>query len=145
MMARKGKKVVNMSGKRKTAIARSSVKKGKGRIRVNSQPVEIYEPEMARNKVMEPLIIADAMKKLSGADINISVHGGGIMGQADAIRTAIARGLVQYNGGADGIDEELRDEYLRYDRSLLVNDPRRKEPKHQMGKGARKKKQKSYR
>ena len=144
-MARKGKKVVNMSGKRKTAIARSSVKKGKGRIRVNSQPVEIYEPEMARNKVMEPLIIADAMKKLSGTDINISVHGGGIMGQADAIRTAIARGLVQFNGGADGIDEELRDEYLRYDRSLLVNDPRRKEPKHQMGRGARKKKQKSYR
>lgn len=145
-MARKSKKlVVNMSGKRKTAIARSSVKKGKGRIRVDSQPIEIYEPEMARNKAMEPLIIADAMGRLSKIDINISVHGGGIMGQADAIRTAIARGLVQFNGGSEGIDEELRDEYLRYDRSLLVNDPRRKEPKHQLGRGARKKKQKSYR
>ena len=145
-MARKSKKlVVNMSGKRKTAIARSSVKKGKGRIRVDSQPIEIYGPEMAKNKAMEPLIIADAMGRLSKIDINISVHGGGIMGQADAIRTAIARGLVQFNGGAEGIDEELRDEYLRYDRSLLVNDPRRKEPKHQLGRGARKKKQKSYR
>ena len=45
----------------------------------------------------------------------------------------------------EGVDEELRDEYLRFDRSLLVNDPRRKEPKHQLGRGARRKKQKSYR
>ena len=75
------------------------------------------------------------------------------VGQVDAIRTAIARGLVLWNQGkpekdADGndiIDEELRDEFLRFDRSLLVNDPRRKEPKHQMGRGARKKWQKSYR
>ena len=67
------------------------------------------------------------------------------MGQTDAIRTAIARGLVLYNGGAEGHDDDLRDEYLRFDRSLLVNDPRRKEPKHQLGRGARRKKQKSYR
>ena len=114
-MARKKKKVVNMSGKRKTAIARSSVKTGKGRVRIDSKPVEIYEPEMARNKVMEPLIIADAMGKLSNVDVNLSVHGGGIMGQADAIRTAIARGLVHFNGGKEGVDEELRDEYLTND------------------------------
>jgi small subunit ribosomal protein S9 len=94
---------------------------------------------------MEPLIIADAMNRLSKVDINITTLGGGIMGQTDAIRTAIARGLVHYNGGAEGIDEELRDEYLRFDRSLLVNDPRRKEAKHQLGRGARRKKQKSYR
>jgi small subunit ribosomal protein S9 len=94
---------------------------------------------------MEPLIIADAMKRLSKVDISITTLGGGIMGQTDAIRTAIARGLVHYNGGAEGIDEELRDEYLRFDRSLLVNDPRRKEAKHQLGRGARRKKQKSYR
>ena len=94
---------------------------------------------------MEPLIIADAMNRLSKVDINLTTIGGGIMGQSDAIRTAIARGLVHYNGGAEGIDEELRDEYLRFDRSLLVNDPRRKEPKHQLGRGARRKKQKSYR
>jgi len=67
------------------------------------------------------------------------------MGQMDAIRTAIARGLVQYNRGAEGIDEDLEEEYRRFDRSLLVNDPRRKEPKHQLGRGARKKWQKSYR
>ena len=145
MMARK-KKSVESSGKRKTAIARASVKAGKGRVRVNSEPIEILQPALARRKAMEPLVIADAMNRLSKVDINLTTTGGGIMGQTDAIRTAIARGLVHYNGGAEGIDEELRDEFLRFDRSLLVvNDPRRKEPKHQLGRGARRKKQKSYR
>ena len=144
-MARKGKKVVHTSGKRKTAVARATVKVGKGRVRVNSEPIEILQPALSRRKAMEPLIIADAMNRLSKVDINMLTHGGGVMGQTDAIRTAIARGLVHYNGGAEGLDEELRDEYLRFDRSLLVNDPRRKEPKHQLGRGARRKKQKSYR
>ena len=144
-MARKGKKVVHTSGKRKTAVARATIKAGKGRVRVNSEPIEILQPALSRRKAMEPLIIADAMNRLSKVDINILTHGGGVMGQTDAIRTAIARGLVHYNGGAEGLDEELRDEFLRFDRSLLVNDPRRKEPKHQLGRGARRKKQKSYR
>ncbi len=143
-MAKK-KKSVEMSGKRKTAVARATVKPGQGRVRINSEPVEIMQPDLARRKTMEPLIIADAMNRLSKVDINVVTSGGGIMGQTDAIRTAIARGLVHYNGGAEGVDEDLRDEYLRYDRSLLVNDPRRKEPKHQLGRGARRKKQKSYR
>ena len=147
MMAARSKKKrsVESSGKRKTAIARASVKKGKGRVRINGSPIEIMQPEMARMKAMEPLAIADAMNRLAKADINVSVEGGGTMGQVDAIRTAIARGLVFWNDGAEGEDEQLRDEYLRFDRSLLVNDPGRKEPKHQMGRGARKKKQKSYR
>ena len=144
-MARKGKKVVHTSGKRKTAVARATVKVGKGRVRVNSEPIEILQPALSRRKAMEPLVIADAMNRLSKVDINVLTHGGGVMGQTDAIRTALARGLVHYNGGAEGLDEELRDEYLRFDRSLLVNDPRRKEPKHQLGRGARRKKQKSYR
>ena len=59
-MAKKDKKpkVVNTSGKRKTAIARATVKAGKGRVRVNSEPIEILQPEMARNKAMEPLVSA---------------------------------------------------------------------------------------
>ena len=144
-MARKKKKVVHTSGKRKTAVARATVKAGKGRVRVNSEPIEILQPSLSRRKAMEPLVIAHAMKRLAKADINILTHGGGIMGQTDAIRTAVARGLVHNNGGAEGEDEELKKEYLRFDRSLLVNDPRRKEPKHQLGRGARRKKQKSYR
>ena len=97
MMARK-KKSVESSGKRKAAIARASVKVGKGRVHVNSEPIEILQPALARRKAMEPLVIADAMNRLSKVDINLTTTGGGIMGQTDAIRTAIARGLVHYNG-----------------------------------------------
>lgn len=134
----KEKKVVNTSGKRKTAVARASVQKGKGRVRINKRPVEIHEPELARDKIMEPLALAgDLAKKV---DITVIVNGGGIMGQAEAARTAIARGLVKFYD-----DDELKDIFKRYDRSLLVNDPRRKEAKHPLGRGARKKRQKSYR
>jgi small subunit ribosomal protein S9 len=134
----KEKKVVNTSGKRKTAVARASVQKGKGRVRINKRPVEIHEPELAKDKIMEPLALAgDLAKKV---DITVIVTGGGIMGQAEAARTAIARGLVKFYD-----DDELKDIFKRYDRSLLVNDPRRKETKHPLGRGARKKRQKSYR
>jgi small subunit ribosomal protein S9 len=131
-------KVINSSGKRKTAIARATIKDGKGRIRINSVPLEILEPELARLKMMEPLELAgDRVVKV---DIDVNVNGGGVMGQATATRTAIARGLVDYFE-----DEELRAKYRAFDRSLLVNDPRRSEPKHPLGRGARKKRQKSYR
>ena len=143
-MVRK-RKIVNTSGKRKTAVARASLKPGKGRVRVNSTPIEIWGPALARHKAAEPLVIAEAMNRRDDVDITVRVEGGGTMGQVDAIRTAVARGLVHWNGGAEGIDEELRDEFLRFDRGLLVNDPRRKEAKHQLGRGARRKWQKSYR
>ena len=134
----KDTKIVNTSGKRKTAVARATVKSGKGRVRINKRPVEIHTPELARCKIMEPLTLAgDRVKKV---DITVSANGGGIIGQAEAIRTAIARGLVEYFK-----DEELKELYKKYDRSLLVNDPRRKETKHPLGRGARKKRQKSYR
>ena len=132
-------KVVITSGKRKTAVARAYLKPGKGRVRINRIPVEIWEPEMARLKIMEPLLIAGE-KRVKKVDIDVKVEGGGIMGQADAVKAAIARGLVKYFN-----DEELKEKYILYDRSLLVNDPRRKEPKHQLGRGARKKRQKSFR
>jgi len=131
-------KVINSSGKRKTAIARATIKDGKGRVKINSVPLEILQPELARLKMMEPLELAgDRVVKV---DIDVSVEGGGVMGQATATRTAIARGLVDYFE-----DEELRAKFRAFDRSLLVNDPRRREPKHPLGRGARKKRQKSYR
>jgi len=131
-------KIILTSGKRKTAIARATLRSGKGRVRVNKIPVEISQPEMARMMMMEPLIIAkDLAKKV---DIDVVVNGGGVMTQAEAVRTAIARGLVEWSG-----DEELRRIYLDYDRSLLVNDTRHKEQKKQGGRGARKRRQTSYR
>ncbi|MCO8245908.1 MULTISPECIES: 30S ribosomal protein S9 [unclassified Haladaptatus] len=130
--------VTNTSGKKKTAIARATVTDGEGRVRINSKPVELVEPEMARLKMLEPFRIADDERE--GVDVEVSVSGGGITGQADAVRTAIARGLVQYMG-----DAELRDAFMEFDRSLLVNDVRQSEPKKWGGPGARARYQKSYR
>jgi small subunit ribosomal protein S9 len=131
-------KIVNSSGKRKTAIARATISEGKGRIRVNKKPIEIMEPEFVRLKMTEPLEFAANV--LPNVDIDVNVHGGGIFGQAGAVRTAIARGLVEWTN-----DTALRDALAQYDRSLLVNDTRYKLPKKFGGTGARKRRQKSYR
>ncbi|MEE9506819.1 MAG: 30S ribosomal protein S9 [Thermoplasmata archaeon] len=131
-------KVIQTSGKRKKAIARATIKPGKGLVRVNKRPVQILSPELARQKILEPIVMAgDKIKKL---DIEVNVQGGGIMAQADATRTAIARGIVAYLES-----KELESLYKERDRTLLASDPRRKMPKKPMGRGARKKRQKSYR
>ena len=129
---------VNTSGKRKAAIARAVVKEGIGKVTINKIPVEIYTPELARLKIMEPLELAS--DKAAKVDISVNVNGGGVMGQAAAIRTAIARGLVDFYK-----DEELESMFRAYDRTLIINDDRRKLPKNPLGPGARAKKQKSYR
>ncbi len=131
-------KIINSSGKRKTAIARATIREGKGRIRVNKKPLEIIEPELVRLKMSEPLEFAGSV--VTGVDIDVNVYGGGIFGQAGAVRTAIARGLVEWTN-----DTSLRDAMMQYDRSLLVNDTRYKLPKKFGGRGARKRRQKSYR
>lgn len=131
-------KAITRSGKRKEAIAKATIKPGKGRIRINTTPLEIYSPEMARLKIMEPIqLVGDESDEV---DIEVNVKGGGLMGQADAARTAIANCFVDYSE-----DPELEELFKQYDRSLLVSDPRRKLPKQPMGPGARSKRQKSYR
>ncbi|MFC7165641.1 30S ribosomal protein S9 [Halospeciosus flavus] len=131
--------VTNTSGKKKTAVARATVSDGEGRVRINSQPVELVEPEMSRLKMLEPFRIAETDLR-EDIDIEVNVEGGGFAGQADAVRTAIARGLVEFTG-----DAELRDAFMDFDRSLLVNDVRQKESKKWGGPGARARYQKSYR
>lgn len=130
--------IINSSGKKKTAVARATLREGKGRIRVNSKPLEIVEPRMARMKIMEPVMIAQ--DRISTLDIDVKVKGGGFMGQTEAVRTAIARGIVEWTG-----DAALKEAYMEYDRNLLVNDHRQKERKKVGGPGARAKYQKSYR
>jgi small subunit ribosomal protein S9 len=130
--------VTNTSGKKKTAIARATIQDGTGKVRINSQPVELVEPEPARLKMLEPFRLAEDRRE--GVDIDVRIEGGGVIGQADAARTAIARGLVEYT-----TDAELRDAYMEFDRSLLVNDVRQSESKKWGGPGARARYQKSYR
>jgi small subunit ribosomal protein S9 len=133
------KKVLVVSGKRKTATARAVVKPGVGKVRVNMVPVEIYEPEIAREKIMEPLLQAgeDVWKQL---DMDVKTSGGGYMGQAEAARMAVANALLKWTKSS-----HLRTVFTEYDRTMIAGDSRRKEPKKFGGPGARAKEQKSYR
>jgi small subunit ribosomal protein S9 len=135
----KARKVLVLSGKRKTAIARATVRAGKGRIRVNNIPVEIFEPKLARDKIMEPLLLIEdeVWKQL---DINVKVSGGGFMGQAEAVRIAIAKCLLKWTKST-----RLRTTLRDYDRTMIAGDPRRTEPKKFGGPSARARDQKSYR
>jgi small subunit ribosomal protein S9 len=130
--------VVNTSGKRKTAVARAVAREGTGKVRINSVPLDIVTPELARLKMAEPLTLVP--EKAAKIDIDVSVAGGGVMGQAEATRTAIAKAIVEFFN-----DEELKLAFKHFDRSLLISDVRRKLPKKPLGRGARKKRQKSYR
>jgi small subunit ribosomal protein S9 len=146
-------RIVIATGKRKRAIARAIVRPGRGRVRVNRIPIELYPIEMARIKMMEPLLLAgERIRNL--VDIDVNVKGGGVMGQADAVRMAIARGLVEFfkcEGEGEEcermnrISEMLRDIFEEYDRTMLAGDPRRTEPEKYMRYSARRRWQKSYR
>ena len=131
-------KIINTSGKRKTAIARATLKPGNGRVRINSVLLEVYGTELTRMKIAEPLLLIP--NALDGVDAAIDVSGGGVVGQAEAVRTALARGIVEWHN-----DPAIKDAFLAYDRTLLVNDSRQKETKKPHGPGARARFQKSYR
>jgi small subunit ribosomal protein S9 len=135
----KTKKVMVLSGKRKTAIARATVRIGKGRVRVNNVPLEIYEPKISRDKILEPLLLTDD-KVWNQLDINVTVSGGGFMGQAEAARMAVANALLKWTKST-----RLRTTLRDYDRTMIAGDPRRSEPKKFGGPGARARDQKSYR
>ncbi|OYT54508.1 MAG: 30S ribosomal protein S9 [Candidatus Altiarchaeales archaeon ex4484_2] len=134
--------IVNTSGKRKTAIARASISKGKGKIKINSVPVETYGTRLVRMKIKEVLVIASGYVNMDKIDIKVKVKGGGFMGQMDAIMSSIARGLVEWSK-----DEKLHNAYLEYDRTIIAGDHRQTEPHKpsQSRKGPRHKRQKSYR
>ena len=129
-------KTVQAQGKRKTAVARATIRVGKGNVAVNKQALRNFSTSGNRLRISEPLLLAgDMIKKL---DISVNVIGGGANGQADAIRLAIARGLVQ-------VDKKLKKTFDEYDRLLLVADVRRKEVCKPNDSKARAKRQKSYR
>ncbi|MCG2895415.1 MAG: 30S ribosomal protein S9 [Vulcanisaeta sp.] len=134
-----GVRVVIAVGKKKTAIAKAVIRPGIGRVRVNGVPIEIWPIEMARIRMMEPLLLA-GKSLVSKVDIDVTVRGGGFMGQATVVRMAIARGLVEYFQ-----NPELLRLYMTYDPSMIKGDPRRTEPKKPGLKHARSKRQKAYR
>ncbi len=133
-------KIVQSTGKRKEAIARAVFTEGKGRIRVNHVPLPLIQPEIAWFKIREPLILAGDIADT--VDVDVNVKGGGATSQADAVRIAIARGLLKWSQ-----DMGLRGIYMDYDKTMLKGDSRRTEPHkpNASSKGPRAKKQKSYR
>ena len=130
-------KVIHVSGKRKSAVARATLKPGAGVVRINSKLLETITPKIYQMRMKEPLKIAG--DSAINVNIDVSVKGGGVASQADAARLAIARALV-------ALDNNLQKSFLDYDRTLLIADIRRKETRKPNCHGkARSKRQKSYR
>ncbi|KAJ1649842.1 40S ribosomal protein S16 [Dispira simplex] len=137
---------VQTFGRKKTATAVATCKRGKGLIKVNGSPINLVEPEILRFKVYEPILILGE-DKFANVDIRVTVRGGGHVSQVYAIRQAIAKAIVAYyQKFVDEVSKkEIKDTLVAYDRSLLVADPRRCEAKKFGGPGARARYQKSYR
>lgn len=132
---------ITISGKRKTAIAKATIKKGTGKVRINKKPISSF-PYLRRLYLNEPLKIAQEIIKdqINKIDIQVNVKGGGMESQTEAARLAMSRALIEFTGS-----EELKGAYLNYDRSMLVADVRRKEMRKPGDSKARKRRQTSYR
>ncbi len=115
------------TGRRKEAVARARLRPGSGQMTINGRPLDVYFPTDAQRMVVsEPLRVAEAEESY---DIEASIHGGGVSGQAGALRMAIARSLAE-------LDPEVRPALKQA--GLLTRDPRKKESKKYGLKKARK-------
>lgn len=123
---------------KKEAIAKATVRPGTGVVRINSRLLKLVQPESVRTFIEEPIMIAGPIA--DQFNVAVSVQGGGQMSQAVAARACLAKAYVEY-----GSDKALRKKMIEYDRMLLVDDPRRTEPKKPLGPKARRKKQHSKR
>ncbi len=132
-------KNLTVSGKRKTAIAKATIKKGEGKILVNKKPYENLD-FFKKLTIKEPIEIAKKVLGVFDFDISINIKGGGSESQIFAARLALARALVKFTKS-----DELKTAFTKYDKNLLVADTRRKEPNKPGDSKARKKRQKSFR
>ena len=121
-------------------------KQGKGLVKLNGKPLELVEPEILKYKAFEPLMLL-GKERYSSLDLRVRVKSGGHVSQMYAVRQAIAKAIVAYYQKYvdEATKKEIKDTLLEYDRTLLVADPRRCEPKKFGGRGARARFQKSYR
>ncbi|VVB65449.1 30S ribosomal protein S9 [Candidatus Gugararchaeum adminiculabundum] len=131
-------KSITERGKRKESVARASIKKGKGTVRVNRFNVNALPDKYLKAVITQPLAIAGAA--VNDVDIDVTVYGGGPMGQAQAVANAITKAILAYTK-----DDSLRHRFLEIDKFLVVEDSRRVEPKKYKGPKARARFQKSYR
>jgi len=130
---------VTVSGKRKTAIAKATVKKGNGKIWINKKPYENLD-FFKKLYIQEPIELTKKILGNFNFDIHVNVNGGGSESQIEAARLAIAKSLVSFTKS-----QALKREFSSYDKNLLVADTRRKEAYKPGDSKARKKRQKSFR
>ncbi|PAV21928.1 40S ribosomal S16 [Pyrrhoderma noxium] len=137
---------VQTFGKKKTATAVAHAREGKGLIKINGSPINLLQPEILRLKVYEAILVVGE-EAFAPIDIRVRVKGGGHVSQVYAIRQAIAKAVVAYYAKYFDASSafELKKKLVSYDRTLLIADPRRMEPKKFGGQGARARRQKSYR
>ena len=133
------KNKITISGKRKTSIAKATIYRGTGKIRINRFP-HTHFSEFRRLLIEEPIRIAKKVLGKFDFNIDVNVKGGGQESRIEASRLAIAKALVKISKS-----EELKKAFLDYDRNLLIADTRRKEPNKPGDSKARKRRQKSYR
>ena len=132
-------KNITISGKRKTAIAKATIKKGSGKILINKRPYENLD-FFRRLSIKEPIEITKNVLGEFNFDVNLNIKGGGSGSQIVAARLALARALVLFTKS-----DELKKAFVKYDKNLLVADTRRKEANKPGDSKARKKRQKSFR
>merc|ERR1712083_1072022 len=142
----KTRNYVQTFGKKKNATAVALCRTGSGLIKVNGVPIDIVEPALMRQKILEPVLIL-GHDRFAKFDIRMKVSGGGYTAQIFALRQALARAIIAFYGKhmEEYTKREMKEILLEYDRKLLVADPRRCEPKKFGGRGARARKQMSYR
>ena len=110
-----------VSGKRKTAVAKATIKEGSGIVSFNNRPLSLLT-KLQQLEISEPLVIAKDVLGSLTFDISINVKGGGANAQVEAARLAVAKAIVDYTNNKD-----LKSSYLAYDRNMLIADTRRKE------------------
>lgn len=132
-------------GCKQTATAVALIRNGRGAIKINSVPIKLIRPEILRYKLYETVLVVGE-EHFRDLNIRCRASGGGQTAQIYAIRQAIAKAVVayyaKYKDAASAF--ELKKLYTEYDRSLLIADPRRTEPKKFGGRGARARRQKSW-
>lgn len=120
--------IIHKIGRRKTAVARIYISEGKGNITVNKRDLKEYFPtETLQYKVLQPFNLTSTADNF---DVKVNVYGGGMTGQAEAVRLAISRALCEIDAGNRSV---LKPE------GLLTRDPRMVERKKYGQKKARKK------
>lgn len=131
--------MIIVSGKRKTAIAKATIKEGKGIVTINGKSLEAF-PMLQQLELKEPLIIAEQVLGKLNFDISINTSSGGTASRVEASRLAMARAIVEFTK-----DEKVKAAFISYDRNMLVADTRRKETYKPGDSKARAKRQTSYR